>query len=98
MLNTKVLDKLMWHLSHEDFSCEKDAEKSVKKIEKKFPYHEITIKINPIAKYEKTGRPKKEAIADKIFYQVQYQIERNLKAVEVFLNRKGRFIPIAIHF
>jgi transposase len=87
-----VLNKLMWHLSNEIFSCEKDAEKSVKKIERKFPYHRITIRINPIAKYEKTGRPKKDGIADKIVYQIQYLIARNQESIEIFLNRKGRFI------
>jgi len=88
----EALDKLLWHLSNDMFSCEKDAEKSVGKIEKKFPYHLIETKIRPIAQYKKSGRPKKEAVADKIMYQVEYKIARNQGTIEVFLNRKGRFI------
>ena len=88
----ETLDKLLWHLSHELFSCEKDAEKSVKKIEKKFPYHQIKTEVKSIAKYEKSGRPKKDALADKTRYQVEYKIERAQESIEIFLNRKGRFI------
>lgn len=86
------LKKLLWHLSNETFSCESDAEKAVKKIEKKFPYHDIAIITHAIAKYEKSGRPKKDAEPDKILYQLQCEISRNQISIETFLNRKGRFI------
>lgn len=86
------LNKLLWHLSNEKFSCVEDARKAVKKIEKQFPYHNVTTTVEAIGKYEKPGRPKKDATADKILYHVEYKIKRNDLAIETLLSRKGRFI------
>lgn len=86
------LQKLLWHLSNERFSCDKDAIKAVKKIEKQYPYHNITVTVQPIVKYGKSGRPKKDATADRVLYQVQYEIKHNNAAIEAMLSRKGRFI------
>ena len=35
----EALEKALWHLGNEQFSCEIDAEKSVKQLVKKYPYH-----------------------------------------------------------
>lgn len=86
------LENLLWHLGNETFSCESDAKKAVEKIGKKFPYHTIRNTVGSIAKYKKSGRPKKGAQADETFYQIKYEITRNDEAIEIFLNRKGRFI------
>jgi len=88
----EVLNKLLWHVSNEKFSCAEDAIKSLQKIEKEFPYHSITTTIQAIATYEKSGRPKKDAPADKLLYQVQYEIKRNEAAIATVLSKKGRFI------
>lgn len=88
----EVLNKVLWHLGNDKFSCADDAIKAVKKIERQFPYHDITIDMQAIATYEKSGRPKKDAAPDKLLYQVRYEITRNDIAIETLLNRKGRFI------
>jgi transposase len=88
----EVLKKLLWHLSNEIFACESDAVKEVNKVIKKFPYHFVELKIVPVTKHEKSGRPKKGATGEVIGYQVQSVIARNTNAIEIFLNRKGRFI------
>lgn len=87
-----ILKKSLWHLSNETFACETDATKEANKIIKKFPYHSVELKIAPITKHEKSGRPKKDAKGEKIGYQVQSEVTRNMNAIETFLNRKGRFI------
>jgi transposase len=86
------LQKLLWHLSNEKFSCDEDAMKAVKKIEKQFPYHSIKVTVQPVVKYGKSGRPKKDATADRVLYQMQYEIKHNNAAIEAMLSRKGRFI------
>ena len=87
-----VLKKLLWHLGNETFSCETDATKEANKIIKKFPYHSVELKIIPVTKHEKSGRPKKGMTGEVIGYQVQSEIANNALAIEIFLNRKGRFI------
>lgn len=47
------LEKLMWHLSNENFSCREDAVKSIKKIVKKFPNHIISFQVKQVKKYKK---------------------------------------------
>ena len=77
-----VLKKLLWHLGNETFSCETDATKEVNKIIKKFPYHSVELKIVPITKHDKSGRPKKGAVGGIIGYQVQSEIVCNSSAIE----------------
>ena len=86
------LNKTLWHLSNEMFSCVDDATKAIKKIEKEFIYHSVITTIEAVGKYEKRGRPKKATGADKILYQVRYKIKRDDAAIEAALSRKGRFI------
>lgn len=87
-----ALKKSLWHLGHEVFACESDAVKEVNKLIKKFPYYSVEIKMVPVAKYAKPGRPKKEDQGEVAGYQVQSEITRDSSKIELFLNRKGRFI------
>ena len=88
----KELKKILWHLSHEEFSCELDGNKALDVIVKKYPYHEVEKKITALMKHEKRGRPKlgNTGIADG--YKIEGLIKRNEVEIEKFLNRKGRFI------
>ena len=88
----KDLEKVLWHLSHEIYSCSEDATKAMNKATKKFLYHEVEIKMNPVMKHDKIGRPKREDAGALVGYQIQGEIKRRENAVEIFLNRKGRFI------
>jgi transposase len=86
------LKKSLWHLGNEIFSCESDAVKEVNKVIKKFPYHRIAIKIAPTTKHEKSGRPKLGSEGKIIGYQIHSDVTHNNEIIEIFLNRKGRFI------
>ncbi len=88
----EILKKLLWHLSNETFACETDATKEIKRIIKKFPYHSVELKIISVMKHGKSGRPKKGVTGEVMGYQVQSEVTRNMSAIEIFLNRKGRFI------
>ncbi len=76
-----ILKKALWHLGNEVFLCEADAIKSSNKITKKFPYHQTELKIIPVVKHKKFGRPKKEEKGEIIGHQVQSEIKRNEKEV-----------------
>lgn len=86
------LRKSLHQLGSEKFSCEVDARKAVERIAKQFSYYTINTSINTIAQYGKPGRPKKDADAEEIIYRVTCDIERNQHTIDIFLNRKGRFI------
>ena len=88
----EALEKALWHLGNEIFSCDEDAKKSLNKLAKKFPYHEVEIKINSVMKHAKAGRPKSGIEGNLIGYQIQCEMKRRDDVIEIFLNRKGRFI------
>ena len=88
----ELLRKALWHLGNEIFSCESDAQKAVEKRIRKFPYHNIITSIEAINKHQKIGRPKAGSAGVVIGYRVRSEMKRNEWAIEVFLNRKGRFI------
>ena len=74
------------------FSCERDALKKAAQLIKKFPYHVVTVHVEPILKHSKAGRPKARAQKEEVGYQVVSEVIQNELAIETFLNRKGRFI------
>ena len=88
----KGLEKLLWHLSNEVFSCASDAAKEVKKLAKKYPYHCIEITTKATLKHSRAGRPKLGDEGVVAGYKIQSTVTRNKEAIEIFLNRKGRFI------
>jgi transposase len=88
----KDLKKLLWHLSHEEFSCESDGNKALDAIVKKYSYHEVERKITELMKHEKRGRPKLGDAGITDGYKIEGLIKRNEAEIERFLNRKGRFI------
>jgi len=86
------LKKLLWHLGNEVFSCESDAIKEARRLTKKFPYHCVEIQVNAAIKHSKAGRPKNGATGAIVGYQVTSNVARSHDEIEIFLNRKGRFI------
>lgn len=87
------LKKILWHLGNEIFQCETDATNAIKKIQKKYPLHEIRFEITPLLKYEKRGRPTVGVDEPKeCGYKIVFVQSRNQETIEVLLNRKGRFI------
>lgn len=52
------IKKELFHLQAQRFSCEEDAKKALKKISKKWRYHQVSgEKITPLKRYVKPGRP-----------------------------------------
>jgi transposase len=86
------LKKLLWHLKNEVFDCEADAIKSLKKISKQFPYHEISYEVEKITKHKKSGRPKKGEHGEVVGVKLCTRFSKKKDAIEIALRRKGRFI------
>jgi transposase len=88
----EVLKKMLWHLSCQLFECAEDAESTLKKLIKKYRFHQVISEIEPQLKYEKKGRPT-EADGKKIVgYIVKSSISQNQDEVQKYLDQKGRFI------
>lgn len=88
-----ILTKALWHLGNRVFGCETDALSAVKAIIKKYDFHEIEYKIVPVLKNTGRGRPKVGEEKKKLVsYKVEASFSENATAIELRLNRKGRFI------
>ena len=92
MKKEEKLEKLLWHLKNEVFVCETDAIKSLRKITKQFPCHEIVCEVEKITKHKKSGRPKRGDNGEAIGIKLCATFSKNKDAIETALRRKGRFI------
>ena len=88
----KQQSKDWWHLSNQEFSCIKDAEKSIKLQKKKLKYHSVYTNVIPITVHAKKGRP--AADAKKIIkgYKIEFQLERDELLIAKRRIEKGRFV------
>ena len=88
-----TLSKALWHLGNTIFGCETDALSGLKVIEKKYSFHKISYEIVPVLKNIGCGRPKAGEQKTKLVgYKVAASFTENTPAIELRLNRKGRFI------
>ena len=89
---SKVENKL-WHFGNDEFDCEKDAIKALKKIEKKWKYHRLTgYEVIEKRKTGKRGRPKKNSQDVKVIYQISAGFGEDTEKIEAERKRKGKFI------
>lgn len=88
----EVLEKKLRHLRNVVFSLESEALTALKEISKKFPLYSFEHSIESIMKHKQSGRPQKNKIGDCVGYKLNAQAKRNQEAIELLLNRKGRFI------
>lgn len=89
----KEATKQLHHISNQVYNCEKDAEKAIKEIEKKWKYHHIaSIDVQKIDKYESKGRPKQGAQKNTMGYKIKGTLAEDNKKVEAVLAQKGHFI------
>jgi transposase len=86
------LKQQLWHLSNEQFVCEGDAQKALKKIKQQHDLHHITAQIVSVMGHAKRGRPKQDAKKVPHGYRIKAEFVRNNEEIEKLLNRKGRFI------
>jgi transposase len=95
---TKEEEKLkneLWHLSNQEFACEKDALKSLRKLQKKYELFTLTHKIEPIVKHVKKGRPKKGQKPNIIGCKILVTSNRNEDQIKKEMSLKGRFVLAA---
>ena len=86
------LDKALWHLSHQVFSCESDAKRAIMTLVRTFKYHRVDYQIVPIMKHHGKGRPALDAIAVCIGYQCHAHIASNIQTIRTAIDCLGRFI------
>jgi transposase len=87
-----ALKKVIWHLGNKVFGCQKDAENEIGKLKAAYPLYHVSGEVLPILKYAGKGKPSAGETPVVKGYKVDLVLERNEFAVEVLLNRKGRFI------
>jgi transposase len=86
------LDKALWHLQNETFSCEADARKAIMPLAKRYRYFTLALEVEPIERYPKKGRPAPGAQKVVVGYRVVGQAKRDDAIIQQALNAKGRFI------
>jgi transposase len=79
-------------LEREEFSCEKDILKYIKKSVSKIKFHTLFHTVESVGKHSLPGRPSKDSKPDLIVYKVTINIEENKKAIESATLSKGKFI------
>lgn len=87
-----LLRKALWHISNEQFNCEKDGIKALNRLKKKYPLFQFNEAIVPRLKYEKSGRPKASEQRSIVGYQIITDLKRAEGQIEMLLQKKGRFI------
>lgn len=86
------LKKVLWHLSNQEFSCEKDASGAVKAVKKKYKLFQLEERVVPVMKSGKIGRPK--IGEEKIISgnKITVNFKRDEDKINKLLLRKGRFV------
>lgn len=88
-----ALSKALWHLGNQEFACEKDATKALKKFKRQLKYHnDSLIQVQPLAKHSKKGRPVKDSKPDLLFYKIEGELTRDEQAITSAKMTKGKFI------
>ena len=86
------LNKKLKRLLAQEYSCEKDAQKEIKRFEMALKYHCCKdVKIEKHIKYCKRGRPKK-GDAQETVYSLSCELVRDEQKIDNILKSKGKFI------
>lgn len=88
----ELIDKALWHLGNQQFTCANDANKSLEAFNKKWKYHTAEANILPIEKHNKAGRPVKGEAPTIIGYQIVGEVIQNQIAILNAQKTKGKFI------
>jgi len=84
--------KALWHLSHQTYQCQEDANQALMELEKKFKYHCSVCEVKQVNKHKGRGRPKKGEQGKLLGYQVHAKLEQDAQKIKLHRNQKGRFI------
>src|SRR5713226_8232441 len=86
-------EKRLWHVSHQEFSCEQDAQKAWKQAIKGKPSFLVaSFTAEEQGQYQQKGRPKKDAIPDKMTWHLVPTLTVDSLEIEVLVRRQARFI------
>jgi transposase len=85
-------EKALKKLSAEVFACEKDALKAGEKWAKTLKYHKVTFMVQATGRYNKRGKPAKDAMPDRIEYTLSGLISDDLIKQTPAQNQLGRFV------
>jgi transposase len=86
-------EKKLWHLSVRSFSCEKDAESAWKEAMKGKPSWLVaTFTLRSEERYERAGKPKKDASPHKIVWHLVPTLSIDQQTVERQINKDASFI------
>ena len=92
IVEDQKLKQQLWHLGNEEFACEGDALRALRKIEQKTNLYRIKSQVVSVLRYAKRGRPKEGEEKAVSGYRVKASFERDNSEIAMLLNRKGRFI------
>jgi transposase len=74
------------------FECEKDASLALKKVGKKWKYHQLDAQISPVMKHRSAGKPKDGAEKILIGYEILGNIRSDEERIKEAKRTLGRFI------
>lgn len=86
------MTKKLWHLSNEVFTCEKDAQKALKKLTKELKYHKTISSVEKVHQHSNKGRPKKGAIADIVGHKAIASLTLDDEQLTRHHLKLGRFV------
>lgn len=86
------LNKDLWHFGNEEFICENDLNKALAKLCKKHKYFTIQGTVVEVKKYAKPGKPKLGELPKIVGYKYNGVFVKNKLAIDIELNKKGKFI------
>ena len=90
---TDKLNKDLFHLQAQRFSCDSDAQKALSALIKKYPYHKIIdSNVTVSLRHEKVGRPALGAAQATNLYQIRATTEVEKTAVMQVLNQRSCFV------
>lgn len=86
------IEKELYHLQAQRFSCELDAKKELESLVKKWKYHQIAEEQTlAIKRYKKRGRPTKKSLQE-FEWQIKVQISLDQAYVDKLLDHRSCFI------
>lgn len=87
-----LINKELWHLGNQEFTCSKDANKSLEEFNKKWKYHTTISQISAIEKHSKAGRPSKGEKPAIVGYKIVGQVVQDNLTIDRIKKTKGKFI------
>ncbi len=79
-------------LGKAEFACEKDGQKAVEKLVKKWKYHKAKIELKEVGHFKGSGRPKKGEKAERSTWKVEGKVAEKEEVVKKEREDLGKFI------